>query len=121
MAALVYVVDDEKLIATTLAAILTRSGFEAIPFLDPLDALLSAESRCPDVLITDVMMPQLNGVDLGIQFKAIHPQCRVLLFSGHAATSDLMKDAKRDGHNFDLLTKPVHPIDLISVIREMTA
>jgi DNA-binding NtrC family response regulator len=121
MAALIYVVDDEKLIATTLAAILIRSGFEAIPFLDPLDALLSAESRCPDVLITDVMMPQLNGVDLGIQFKAIHPQCRVLLFSGQASTSSLVTNAKDAGHHFDLLNKPVHPTDLISVVREMTA
>jgi DNA-binding response OmpR family regulator len=117
MASLVYVVDDEKVIATTLAAILNHSGFEAIAFLDPLEALRSAEERCPDVLITDVMMPQLNGIDLGIQFKSIFPQCRVLLFSGQAATSDLLKDARSKGHDFNLLTKPVHPSDLLAAIK----
>jgi len=84
---LVFVVDDETLIATTLTAILKNSGFDALSFTDPLDALLAAESQCPDVLLSDVMMPQLNGVDLGVQFKAIHPKCKVLLFSGHASTS----------------------------------
>ena len=121
MAALVFVVDDEKIIATTLAAILQNSGFEAVSFLDPLDALLAAESRCPDLLITDVMMPQLNGVDLGVQFKAIHPECKVLLFSGQAATSDLLQDARNKGHNFELLTKPVHPTDLLRAIKDLTA
>jgi len=118
--ALVYVVDDETLIATTLAAILKSSGFDAVSFTDPLEALLAAESHCPDVLLSDVMMPQLNGVDLGVQFKAIHPHCKVLLFSGHASTSHLMSDANSKGHKFELLTKPVHPVDLLATIKEMT-
>ena len=118
--ALVYVVDDEPLIASTLTAILKSSGFNAVPFTDPLDALLAAESNCPDILLSDVMMPQLNGVDLGVQFKAIHPECKVLLFSGHASTSHLMTDANSQGHQFELLTKPVHPVDLLATIKEMT-
>ena len=121
MSMLVYVVDDERVIATTLAAILKNSGFEAVPFIDPLEALLAAESQTPDLLITDVMMPQLNGVDLGIQFKAIHPKCKVLLFSGQAKTSDLLQDARDKGHDFELLTKPVHPTDLLRAIKEITA
>jgi DNA-binding response OmpR family regulator len=121
MAALVYVVDDEKVISTTLAAILRGSGFDAIPFTDPLEALLAAEDRVPDLLITDVMMPALNGVDLGVQFKAIHPETKVLLFSGQAETSDLLSDARKAGHDFELLTKPVHPTDLLKAIRELTA
>ena len=121
MAALIYVVDDEQIIAFTLIEILKRNGFEAIAFTDPLDALLSAESECPDVLLTDVMMPQLNGVDLGVQFKAIHPTCRVLLFSGHAATSDLLRNARETGNHFELLTKPVHPTELVSVIQQTLA
>ena len=94
--ALVYVVDDEHIIATTLATILIRSGFEAVSFTDPLEALLAAESQTPDLLITDVMMPQLNGVDLGVQFKAIHPKCKVLLFSGNAAHTDKLQQARSD-------------------------
>ena len=120
MSILVYVVDDEPVIATTLAAILKANGFEAVSFIDPLEALLAAESNTPQLLITDVMMPQLNGVDLGVQFKAIHPECKVLLFSGQAATADLLHDAREQGHSFELLTKPIHPKDLLSAIKGMT-
>jgi DNA-binding NtrC family response regulator len=61
-------------------------------------------------------MPKLNGVDLGVQFKAIYPNCRILLFSGQAATADLMESARKGGHNFNLLTKPVHPKNLLAAI-----
>lgn len=110
--------DDETLIASTLAAILNASGFEAKPFTDPLAALKAAESHEPDFLISDVVMPKLNGIDLGVQFKAIHPKCRILLFSGQAATSDLLSHARSKGHDFPLLEKPVHPKDLLAALKE---
>jgi CheY-like chemotaxis protein len=116
---LVFVVDDEKIIASTVAAILEASGFTARAFVDPLEALRAAETRCPDIMLTDVIMPQLNGIDLGIQFKAMYPQCRVLLFSGQAVTADLLKDAKSEGHHFDVLAKPIHPDELLSAIRAL--
>jgi DNA-binding NtrC family response regulator len=115
----VFVVDDETTIASTIALILNSVGYDATPFTDPLDALYAAEVNCPDLLLTDVMMPQLNGVDLGVQFKAIYPQCKVLLFSGHAKTSSLMSQAKENGHNFELLAKPIHPRDLIATIKSL--
>ena len=117
---LVFVVDDEKTIASTVAMILEASGFEAKAFVDPREAIKSAETRCPDIMLTDVVMPEINGIDLGILFKAIYPSCRILLFSGQAATEDLMKTAKSDGHDFDILAKPVHPNELLSAIRAMT-
>jgi two-component system catabolic regulation response regulator CreB len=75
----VYVVDDEVTIATTLALILNASGFEATALTEPMEAVRAAETRCPDFLVTDVSMPLLNGIDLGIQFKAIYPKCRTAL------------------------------------------
>jgi DNA-binding response OmpR family regulator len=113
---IIFVVDDEPTISSTLALILNSSGFSATAFTDPMEALRSAEAQCPDFLISDVVMPKLNGIDLGVQFKAIYPNCRILLFSGQAATDDLMQSARQDGHNFSLLTKPVHPKDLLAAI-----
>lgn len=112
----IFVVDDEPTIASTLGMILNSSGFSATVFTDPMAAVRAAESKCPDFLITDVVMPKLNGIDLGVQFKAIFPDCRILLFSGQAATADLMESARKNGHNFNLLTKPVHPKDLLAAI-----
>ncbi len=117
----IFVVDDEPAISSTLAAILNSSGFSARAFTDPLEALRSAEAQCPDFLISDVIMPQLNGIDLGVQFKAIYPQCRILLFSGQLATDDLMKSARKKGHNFNLLAKPVHPGELLAAIETIEA
>jgi CheY-like chemotaxis protein len=112
----VFVVDDEPVIAFTLATILESSGYTARPFTDPLEALRAAETNCPDYLISDVMMPLLNGIDLGVQFKAIYPQVKVLLFSGAPASAGLREDASRMGHEFDILAKPVHPERLLAAI-----
>jgi CheY-like chemotaxis protein len=114
---LIFVVDDERVIATTLVAILRNSGFRAECFIDPLEALRAAEAGCPDLVISDVVMPQMTGIELGVQIRARFPNCRVLLFSGQAVTEDLLKDAHTKGHDFDILAKPVHPTDLLNAIR----
>jgi len=116
---LAYVVDDEEVIATTLAKILNQSGFEAVAFTRPLEALRAAEVRCPDFLITDVSMPLLNGIELGIQFKAIYSECRVLLFSGAISTAPLLEGAGQRGFEFTILAKPVHPTELLETLKRM--
>jgi DNA-binding NtrC family response regulator len=112
----IFVVDDEYVIASTLALILNRNGFSARPFTRPLEALAAAQSDVPDLLISDVAMPGLSGIDLAIQMRAQYPGCKILLFSGHAATLDLFEDACNRGHDFHLLLKPVHPSKLLSEI-----
>ena len=116
---LAYVVDDEETIAKTLSMILNASGFEAVAFTEPLKALSAAAVRCPDFLITDVSMPLLNGIELGIQFKAMHPECRVLLFSGAITTAPLLEGAGQRGFEFTILAKPVHPTELLEVLKRM--
>jgi len=110
----VLVVDDESVIADTLAEILNRTGYTAIPLYDAEDALETALVMPPELLITDVVLPGESGIDLAIKVRRIFPDCRILLFSGQAATSDLLASANRAGYNFELLTKPVHPKDLLA-------
>jgi DNA-binding NtrC family response regulator len=116
----VFVVDDEFIIASTLATILQRNGFDAASFTDPLEALSAAAVRAPDLLITDVVMPGLSGIDLAISVKQLSPQCKVLLFSGQAATANLLQAARTNGHDFELLSKPIHPTDLLKKIKDVT-
>jgi CheY-like chemotaxis protein len=118
--ALAYVVDDEQVIATTLALILDKSGFEAKAFTQPLEALQAAELRCPDFLITDVAMPVMNGIDLAMQFKAIYPRCRVLLFSGALSTAARIEGARQKGAQFSILAKPVHPNELLATLKKLS-
>jgi DNA-binding NtrC family response regulator len=116
----VFVVDDEFVIASTLELILRNQGFDAISFCAPLDALEAACLQSPNLLISDVVMPELSGIELAIRIKEQCPNCKVLLFSGQAATAGMLEDARANGHNFAVLAKPVHPTDLLRKIREAT-
>ncbi|MGC1462785.1 MAG: response regulator [Terracidiphilus sp.] len=114
----VLVVDDECTIADSLTEILTRSGHNAITAYDAASALDIALMKPPDVLITDVVLPGMNGIDLAITVRRIYPDCKVILFSGNAATSAMLEPATRAGHNFLLLNKPVHPKDMLLRVSE---
>jgi DNA-binding response OmpR family regulator len=115
----VFVVDDERMIASTLAMILSHRGFDATAYVRPREALQAARSAPPDLLISDVVMPELSGIDLSIQVREKCPLCKILLFSGQATTSDLLEEARAQGHNFELLTKPAHPTELLKKIDEL--
>ena len=115
-----FVVDDEEVIASTLGMILLQSGFHARSFTKPLEALEAARLEGPDLLISDVVMPLLSGIELAIQVRKHCPDCKVLLFSGQAATVHMLETARASGYDFDLLSKPVHPADLLAKIRSLT-
>jgi CheY-like chemotaxis protein len=115
---LVYVVDDEEVIASTLALILSFNGLSTQAFTQPFLALQAARSNAPDLLISDVVMPQMSGVELAIQVKKQCPDCKVLLISGQVYRVEY-ELARENG--FALLTKPVHPTDLLKQIQTLIA
>jgi len=113
----VLVADDERVIADTLAMILNQSGFEARSVYSGEGALEMASDFQPDMLISDVIMADLNGIDAAIRIRELLPGIKILLFSGQAATADLLEKARSQGHEFDILAKPVHPQDLLNRLR----
>jgi CheY-like chemotaxis protein len=113
----VLVADDERVIADTLAMILNQSGFEARAVYSGERALELAPTFEPNMLISDVIMADLNGIDAAIRIREILPEIKILLFSGQAATADLLEKARAQGHEFEILAKPVHPQDLLSRLR----
>ncbi len=113
----ILVVDDERLIADTLAAILSENGFSVVVAYNGEQALTAIRGQQPDIVLSDVLMPRMTGVDLGIRIRNEFPGTRVLLFSGQAATSELMQKAHDAGHDFELFPKPIHPEELIARLR----
>lgn len=113
----VLVVDDERVIADTLAIILNQSGFDASAVYTGTDAVETARADEPDLIISDVIMPDMNGIEAAIRIRQILPGCKILLFSGQAATADLLEKARLEGHEFEILAKPVHPQDLLAKLR----
>lgn len=113
----VLVADDERVIADTLAIILNQSGFDATAVYSGEKAVETAQTLRPDMLISDVIMTDLNGIDAAIKIREMLPKCKILLFSGQAATADLLDRAQGQGHQFEILAKPVHPQDLLAKLR----
>ncbi|HKO18701.1 MAG TPA: response regulator [Acidobacteriaceae bacterium] len=114
----VLVVDDDMRIADTIAEVLQQAGFEAQAAYAGESALQAAASFRPDCLLSDVLMPKMNGVELAVTFREQHPTARVVLISGQVGISEIIEDAERRGLHFQLLPKPLHPRILIEELRK---
>jgi DNA-binding NtrC family response regulator len=115
----VFLVDDEHLIVSTLARILNLRGFDARSFTEPLLALEAARAQAPDLLISDVVMPQLSGIELAVQVQGDCPRCKVILFSGQANSSAFLAAHEETTRRFEMLSKPVHPEVLLEAIERI--
>jgi CheY-like chemotaxis protein len=113
----ILVVDDQKLIADTISEILEGAGFEAEAVYDGWSALEAAARFRPDYVLSDVLMPRLNGVQLAMAISRNHPGARIVLFSGQAGISEILQDAREKGFEFDLIAKPIHPLKLIDLLK----
>jgi CheY-like chemotaxis protein len=114
----VLVVDDQRLIADTLTEILGNAGFDAVAAYDGFDALDKASRFHPQWVLTDVLMPRMNGVELAIAVRKNYPGSSILLFSGQAGISEILQEGHRQGYQFELIAKPIHPMRLIERLKE---
>lgn len=114
----ILVVDDEKVIADTIVQILNRNGFIAEPAYGGAEAIEKAKRTCPELVLSDVLMPEIDGVEVAMTIRQHCPETRIVLFSGQAATVELLARAREQGHTFELLPKPIHPTQLIKHLRE---
>ncbi|HEV2135897.1 MAG TPA: response regulator [Terracidiphilus sp.] len=116
----VLVVDDEETLANTTAEILNISGFGAFVAHDAKSALDLIANLRPDILLTDVVMPEMNGVELAMSVRNTYPDTAIVLFSGQTGTKDILGKAQADGYNFELLAKPIHPLKLIEHLKKLS-
>ena len=112
-------VDDERVLADTTAAVLRGAGYDAKTAYDGYDALEIIKTFHPDLVLTDIMMPAMNGLELAITIRKTYPGTRVVLFSGQAGIADMLEDSRTRGYEFPLLAKPVHPSQLIEKLRSL--
>jgi CheY-like chemotaxis protein len=117
----VLVVDNEPMIADTLALILRQNGFDASVAYSGEEAVKSALTLRPDVVLSDIIMGQINGLEAAILISEALPQCKILLFSGQPATADLLKESRFHGRGFEVMAKPVHPTLILEQIRALFA
>ena len=112
----IYVVDDQKMIARTLSLILEHNGYQARWFSEAY-VLLDASVECPPALVvSDVMMPGMTGIELASELRLLQPECKILLFSGQANTEELSTEAC---HEYEVLAKPVSPDILLGRVAQL--
>jgi DNA-binding NtrC family response regulator len=114
----VLIVDDEPVVADSLSMILALSGYETMTAYGGETALELVKAQTPALLISDVVMPDMNGVELAMAIRLMLPECGVLLFSGHATSRDLIS-AREAGYDFPLLRKPVPPAEMLRHISQI--
>ncbi|WP_109487538.1 response regulator [Occallatibacter savannae] len=117
----VLVVDDSEIIADTLVMVLSAEGFQAVAAHNASHALKLLQSESFDLLLSDVMMPGMTGIELAIEARRKGLVRAVLLMSGVASTADLLENARKLGYTFEILAKPVYPTEVIERIQALLA
>ncbi len=114
----ILLVDDEQEFVTTLAERLELRGMHVDMAMDGETALSIIETDPPQVVVLDVMMPGLSGMEVLERIKAMDPKIQVILLTGHGATKDGIKGMQLGA--FDYLIKPVDIDELIEKLNEAT-
>jgi len=118
---LILLAEDEAALRRLLARLLALNGFDVMEAGDGAEALqlIAARKRFPDLLITDVVMPRMGGLELAVELRLTCPLLPVLFISGYADSVFLGSEELRNGTFF--LSKPFPPDTLINQVRQMFA
>jgi CheY-like chemotaxis protein len=112
----ILVVEDEAVVLFTLELILRQHGYDVKGARDANQALLTAQTFHPEILLCDINLPDLDGIQVAIRVKETLPQCRVVLLSGEISSNDLLEEAKDQGYFFEVLAKPTDPQQLLKIL-----
>jgi len=111
----VLVVEDDSVIADTLVQILNQSGYAAIAAYDGIDAVETALLVPPDLVITDVALNGMSGIEVAVELKSKLPACKIMLLGAEHA-SDAQAAAELGELVFAVVEKPVHPAELLEKV-----
>ncbi len=107
----ILIVDDESMLLRSLTMILNSYGYEARGELDASGALEAVQSQTFDLILLDLTLPDISGLELLPQLRTIQPDARVLLFAANIPV-DIAQQAKELGAR-GFIVKPVEPDELI--------
>jgi CheY-like chemotaxis protein len=110
----VLIVDDEQAIANSLAFILDLQGFMTRTAYSGEEGIELAHMFRPDILVSDVFMRGMTGLEAAIEVKTRAPSCEILLMSSDIPKVQELQGCLEDGRRFEILAKPIHPVDLLA-------
>jgi two-component system nitrogen regulation response regulator NtrX len=101
----VLIVDDEPSILKSLGGLLSDEGFEVITASNGYEALKIIDSESPDLVLLDIWMPGLDGIDTLNEIKKENPYIQVIIITGHGTIETAVRATKLGA--FDLIEKPL--------------
>ena len=110
----ILLVDDEKTMVKYLSKRLIKRGFEISIAYNGLEALEQVTAADFDVVLLDVLMPGMNGIDTLKEIKKIKPQTEVIMLTGHASVEVGIEGMKAGAFNY--IMKPFDPNELVTEI-----
>jgi DNA-binding response OmpR family regulator len=116
---LVLVADDDRDIVRLLTTALGRAGYEVVTAADGAEALALAEERRPSLLVLDVAMPELDGLEVLRRVRAdpANENLPVILLSARAQESDVARGYETGASKY--VSKPFSPRELVAVVDEL--
>jgi DNA-binding response OmpR family regulator len=117
----VLVVDDDPVIVRLLEVNFEMEGFEVLSAVDGMDGVERCRANLPDIVVSDVMMPRLDGLELCVALKAdaTTRHIPVVLLSAKAQVNDIRAGLEAGAD--DYVTKPFEPLDLIDRVNKLLA
>jgi CheY-like chemotaxis protein len=126
--ALILVVDDEPEVGEAIRRVLEKAGFSVVVANGVSEGLQAAEKQQPDIVVTDMIMPKTNGIELIRTMRSRYPRVQVIAISGggsfgfHSYKPDAIKThaylaAAREAGAEEILTKPFDMKDLLAAVR----
>ena len=117
--AMVLLVDDDPGILSALRRTLRREGYEILVAANARAALAKMESRAVDLVLSDVVMPKMDGYELYLQVKKRYPNTPVLMMTAfHYDKDHIIKRSRLEGLEGVIFKKPVDPDRLRRTIAE---
>jgi two-component system nitrogen regulation response regulator NtrX len=111
----ILVVDDEQDIRTSLAGILEDEGYRTVFAKDGAEALETARRERPDLVLLDIWMPKMDGLETLQKLKEVHPSLAVVMMSGHGTIETAVRSTKLGA--FDFIEKPLSLEKVLVTVR----
>jgi DNA-binding NtrC family response regulator len=110
----ILVIDDELGIRQLLSLVMTEQGYEVLTAGDGEDGLAIARQRHVDVVISDMKMPKLGGLEVLLALKQLDPSIEVIMLTGFSSIDSALESMKRGA--YDYMTKPFQIEDLCRLV-----
>ncbi len=116
---LILVVDDSKIQNNAVCEMLKKNNFETIKALDGLEGLDKIESNDVSLIISDILMPDYNGVDFLNMIKTVHPDIKLLVMTSLETADDYFKQATEIVGEEYIVHKPFTEEQIIARVRKL--